>query len=232
MDYLRSCYSTQAVFTADGTSLVDTIDWRFVSATSPVVFPNRHVFSSLGWTRNRFGWPAATLGEVPGAPRPYSKGADLHPLPGSHHCGPDSWYVDGVPTPLSEVRLDKNGELACCSGLFGWPGDAEPPRGGAPPGHLVNYNGHVIPATLDAAGHWAYISHSGDPNYTWLNFVTAHGVRRSCPVRLIRAVPFGGLLFRDLQPVAWDPTTGVSSWEDPTGVVVPTGQVVTVFPGP
>lgn len=98
MDFLRSCYS--ASMALDQAGNVYPVDWYFVPSSTPLFGPEHPV--SLNWARPEYG--DQTIGEVPGAARPYSKGARPAYVPSSGtwpQTGLDTWYALGAPGPAA-----------------------------------------------------------------------------------------------------------------------------------
>ena len=73
MDYLRSCYTTKMRFTAGGTPV--GVVWYF-APTGAKVFASRHQFASLNYSKGLFPTSDTSIGEVVGATRPWSNGAN------------------------------------------------------------------------------------------------------------------------------------------------------------
>ena len=113
MDFLRSCYTTTAHFKA-GDPRVSTLNWYFCKEGAEQ-FTVHHAFGSLNWSR---GSPASnTVGEIIGAPRPYSRGANPG-LQGTNFCGNESDYL-GIEAFLTTPRPSGQGNLPlCCEGVL------------------------------------------------------------------------------------------------------------------
>lgn len=97
MDYLRSCYSTKAVFVAGGHE--STIRWYWAPDDAKLFLEHTR-FGSLNWSKGS----SATnqIGEVIGRPRPYSKGETPACATGSSVWGDPRWFRDGAPDYLEE----------------------------------------------------------------------------------------------------------------------------------
>lgn len=84
MDFLRSAYST-SIYSFDpatGLNVPTTITWfRAPAGAAPI--PIRHQYASYNWTKG-ISYPEE-VGEIIGAPRPWSGGATPPGIVGSNH---------------------------------------------------------------------------------------------------------------------------------------------------
>lgn len=94
MDLLRSCYSTEARFFEDTPTELSPITWYWCPVGA-LDFPEPHRFGSLNWTNG--SKEINSVGEVIGAPRPYSKGAIADLTLGNDYDGDLSWFQRGEP---------------------------------------------------------------------------------------------------------------------------------------
>jgi hypothetical protein len=113
VEYLRSCYSTKARFYA-GDSTQDDIEWYFVEDDTPFI-PNPFAVTSLNWAKGDWTDDGG-VGEVVGAPRPWSSGARMINADASAYCGSaEDWQGLGT-RPTDPVQLDMFGQPSCCGG--------------------------------------------------------------------------------------------------------------------
>jgi hypothetical protein len=110
MDYLRSCYSTKAVFKVGGHE--SGIKWYF-APDGALKFPHPHVFSSLNWCAPTC--EPYDLGEVVGRPRPWSNGATPVEASGQGFCGDPDEFRYGIADYLADPRAEfPDGLPTCC----------------------------------------------------------------------------------------------------------------------
>lgn len=113
MDWMRSCYSTNAYFVADH-SRVSPIKWYFCPPGAQL-FPGRHTFGSRRWDDEAQKLLPVGVGEIPNPRPPYSKGATYAEAFGLGFCGTVPQFSNGV-TLLSSPRSEfPDGFPTCCS---------------------------------------------------------------------------------------------------------------------
>lgn len=96
-DYLRSCYTTKALFVKGGHE--STIRWYF-APDGAEVFNHHHSFASLNWSG---GSPADNLvGEIKGKPRPWANGETPSCACGTSVWGPDRFFLEGADHYLAD----------------------------------------------------------------------------------------------------------------------------------
>lgn len=113
MDLVRSCYTTKMRFFTDN-DLGIPVKWFFAEPDAKV-FPAHHLFGSGNWASDKFGWNGP--GEVLGAPRKWSNGANPGGLVGDHFCGPLTGFTEGTKFPGIPLHADLDGICLCCVNL-------------------------------------------------------------------------------------------------------------------
>lgn len=114
VDYLRSCYSTQVVFT-EGQPAV-WIDWYFVDESTPVL-PYYTVFASGNWAEIKFANAWSGPGEVSPLPqnRPWRYGGRVGDADGRHGpCGTAEQWAGAISWPWPPQIIDPAGTPRCC----------------------------------------------------------------------------------------------------------------------
>jgi len=165
MDLIRSAYRTKMRFYPDRPDIQTPVRWYFtLPGAKP--FPGFTVFGSFNWMESKNAWPL--LGEVIGAPRPWSNGQAPGGQTGTSFVGTLDNFVNGVPYPFPFLlpRL-----------LNGVPVSLKPQPGGVfltgsagmskvatrtllPSGGFVCGGGRIRPSYLTATG--ALTVHSPD----------------------------------------------------------------------
>jgi hypothetical protein len=96
-DFVRSCYTTKALFVAGGHE--STIRWYF-APDGAQVYPHHHSFASLNWSG---GSPATNVvGEIKGKPRPWSNGTTPECACGTSFWGTESQFLKGAKAYLTD----------------------------------------------------------------------------------------------------------------------------------
>jgi hypothetical protein len=118
VEMLRSCYDTAARF-YEGEIATDPISWYFCESNAPFL-PVPSCINSLNWVDAKERVDTGHAGEVPGFPRPYSKGERNIAFNHSAYCGtPTDWLGLGVrPADPDETAF---GVPRCCN-----PDDIDP----------------------------------------------------------------------------------------------------------
>lgn len=110
MDYIRSCYSTQARFDPSSPTELRPISWYFADESAPLLV-GPTPFRSNNY-KNLTG-DEGELGEVFGQPRPWQRGTRPVPYPPGITCGSGSDFENGI--TLGGVNpLDPSGVKSCC----------------------------------------------------------------------------------------------------------------------
>lgn len=108
---VRSCYATKARF-YDGDATQEDIEWYFVPSNTPFI-PVPSVINSLIWADDQ-KTDTGHAGEVPGARRPYRKGARDVSLGAHRYCGTAlDWLGLGV-RPHVPIPVNVFGNPSCC----------------------------------------------------------------------------------------------------------------------
>jgi hypothetical protein len=94
MDYIRSCYSTQMRFRTGDTPV--SVAWYFCP-TGAKKFSSRHRYASLNNARGLYV-DDGSIGEVPGAARPWRNGSEPAAYDGQRIAGTASDFDTGSPT--------------------------------------------------------------------------------------------------------------------------------------
>ena len=109
---LRAGYTTTARL-LDGSGQEVTIRWYEVPDTAPTLgLPSKVM--SLNWHARP--WQVRGIGEVFGAPRPFSRWRPPGGAPAGHVCGDPQWYLTGVPVDPERpaVEYGPDGLPLCC----------------------------------------------------------------------------------------------------------------------
>lgn len=224
-DYLRSCYSTQMVMQADGTSY--PVDWYWADPGAP--FLAKQNGASIQWEKPHYG--SGVVGEVVGAPRPWRDGsvpsyvgADAH---GAHPvAGLTQWWLSGAPGPgIPGLRWDGSRGFTNADG----PG-IFPPR----PHLAVSY-----PLSSSIFGPATPVPPTGDQSaWSWPGRSPILAVAWGDAVlfRLQACRPNTNIMYGQhstdppvpFRCTAYNAATGVSTWIDPTSALLSPGEVLTL----
>jgi hypothetical protein len=225
VDWLRSCYSTRMVLDQLGGSY--NVDWFFVPPATPLLgFP---CFSSLNWVEPEYG--TINLGEDPFAARPYSKGTRPAYAPTS-----PTWPVTGNPldfsggaaAPLSAPPpLDWAGRrwVAPALRIF-------PPFPGAAPTPTLTDPGHVVLAGGWSGTAWGWLL-DGARNINWAPTDAIRLASGYWDCFVPPYITLSGLAaslgqYLPLRCTSYDSSTGISHWDDPSGLVLGAGEALTL----
>lgn len=115
MDMLRSCYITQMRFLTDDPT-PHWVTWFFADKNAKP-FPYQHRFGSLNWASEKAG--GNEIGEVPGASRGWSNGANVLRKRGRKFCGKRDYFADGAPHDAFDLCTDVEGNTDCCETELG-----------------------------------------------------------------------------------------------------------------
>lgn len=146
--YLRSCYTTKARMLR-GSDRESTIRWYFAPEGAEH-FTDRQSFEPLSWSG---GSPAGNqIGEVIGAPRPWSNGATPDCATGaSFWAGNADWFRFGVPELLPEPKeLNECGLPVAC------------PAAALCQSYVANFEGATASAEWTEAGTWTVVNWTVD----------------------------------------------------------------------
>lgn len=225
MDWVRSCYSTMMVMDQQGGTY--PADWYFVPAGTPLFGPQHPV--SLNWARPEFG--QATVGEVPGVARPYSRGQRPAYIPPSGtfaQQGTDAAFSVGGAGPASAPpAINFRGQRMA-------PGDAVPVfppwqfQAVAPPLSSSIYGAATGSTVGPYTWQWAarnppvFVYWPGAPGVPlWTCYP---GLTTVYAIRQLAA----GTVTRTLFCTSYSSTTHLSTWTDPDGGALDQGEVMTL----
>jgi hypothetical protein len=113
---LRSCYTVNMQFDADGT-MIRPVRWYFCREGA-LPLPYSHLYGSANWLtvpRQNTG-----IGERWDSPRAYNNGqAPVGASGQTGPCGPQDWWENGVPPDAPPLPLDTQLLGTCCTGDTG-----------------------------------------------------------------------------------------------------------------
>lgn len=215
MDYIRSCYTTDMRFTTGGTPV--SVDW-FFAPLGAKHFMGRHRYASLNNARGRFT-DDGSIGEVPGAARPWRNGSIPAPYDGQLLGGDASWFDSG------------------CSGhpALAWSGDPSWPiacRISPPPPCVTATlpDRNQVYLSVDGGASWIRCAFIGTDDFQWSSVtVSGHTYNFESRCGLIDAGTPGMQLRTTGGTVLanWASTSVSGSypqqWEFPTTVGTPAG---------
>lgn len=225
MDYLRSCYSTMMVLSQDGHQA--KVDWYFADANAPRL-GTRHRMHSLNYVRPSI--PLGPIGEVETAGRQWRNGTRPPYIgvstPGYSTVGTPDWWLNGEPAPEGAIGVNYLGQkgfpYAERRGLF-------PPisPGTHPPSMSSSTRGPATPG-LNVPGSFWQFTWASRPSLD-VAWETVDFLQFACLPSVASCFtqePFGAGVA--LLCTAYNPSTGISTWIDPSASHLDPGEVLTL----
>ncbi len=207
----------------------ETIQWYFVSEFAPIF--GHHRFGSLNYLPDVAN--AGVIGEDRGAARPWRDGSRPPWQPdGTLPLGtPDEYIFGATSIRSSPWPVDWLGRRAAQTGL--------------PPGLFPPMFGHDVAPPLVSSIHGPATLVASFPDvvqWDWPGRVPTLVVQwqdifqPTVPMACFVGLPFmwasrGGMAFRLLHCVSYDPGTTVSVWNDPLGFILDFGETLTLTYG-